>query len=94
MWKIHIVRTSGQGKPGKRVLWRGFRARCDGGGQRLQLGLGRELKPLGNSRCRSHPETTLAQPGAAADFADLEDFFGGDLLTRKDLRETYVERRY
>ena len=28
------------------------------------------------------------------DFADLEDFFGGDLLTREDLRETYVERRY
>ena len=28
------------------------------------------------------------------DFADLEDFFGGDLLTREDLRETYAERRY
>jgi uncharacterized DUF497 family protein len=28
------------------------------------------------------------------DFAGLEDFFGGDLLTREDLRETYVERRY
>ncbi len=28
------------------------------------------------------------------DFADLEDFFGGDLLTREDLRATYVERRY
>ena len=28
------------------------------------------------------------------DFADLEDFFGGDLLTREDLRETYVEHRY
>lgn len=28
------------------------------------------------------------------DFADLEDFFSGDLLTREDLRETYGERRY
>lgn len=28
------------------------------------------------------------------DFADLEDFFGGDLLTREDSRETYGERRY
>ena len=28
------------------------------------------------------------------DFSDLEDFFGGDLLTREDLRETYVEHRY
>ena len=28
------------------------------------------------------------------DFADLEDFFGGDLLTREDPREAYGERRY
>jgi len=28
------------------------------------------------------------------DFADLDDFFDGDLLTREDLRETYGERRY
>ena len=28
------------------------------------------------------------------DFADLGDFFGDDLLTREDLREAYVERRY
>ena len=28
------------------------------------------------------------------DFADLEEFFDGDLLTREDLRETYGERRY
>ncbi len=28
------------------------------------------------------------------DFADLEDFFGGDLLTREDLRDAYGERRY
>jgi uncharacterized DUF497 family protein len=28
------------------------------------------------------------------DFADLDDFFGGDLLTREDLREAYGERRY
>ena len=28
------------------------------------------------------------------DFADLEDFFGGDLLTREDQREAYEERRY
>jgi hypothetical protein len=28
------------------------------------------------------------------DFVDLEDFFGGDLLTREDPREAYGERRY
>lgn len=28
------------------------------------------------------------------DFADLEDFFGGDLLTREDVRDSYGERRY
>ncbi len=28
------------------------------------------------------------------DFADLEEFFDGDLLTREDLRKTYGERRY
>ena len=28
------------------------------------------------------------------DFADLEDFFDGDLLTREDLRESYGEHRY
>ena len=28
------------------------------------------------------------------DFADLEDFFSGDLLTREDLREAYGEHRY
>ena len=28
------------------------------------------------------------------DFADLEGFFDGDLLTREDLRDSYGERRY
>ena len=28
------------------------------------------------------------------DFADLADFFGGDLLTREDPREAYGEHRY
>ncbi len=28
------------------------------------------------------------------DFADLEQFFDGDLLTREDLREAYGEHRY
>ena len=28
------------------------------------------------------------------DFADLGDFFGGDLLTREDVRDAYGERRY
>ena len=28
------------------------------------------------------------------DFADLEDFFSGDLLTREDRREAYREPRY
>lgn len=28
------------------------------------------------------------------DFADLEGFFDGDLLTREDLRDAYGERRY
>ena len=28
------------------------------------------------------------------DFADLSDFFDGDLLTREDLRDAYGERRY
>jgi uncharacterized DUF497 family protein len=28
------------------------------------------------------------------DFADLEGFFDGDLLTREDTRESYGERRY
>ena len=28
------------------------------------------------------------------DFADLEDFFGRNLLTREDLRDAYGERRY
>ena len=28
------------------------------------------------------------------DFADLDEFFGGDLLTREDTREAYGEPRY
>lgn len=28
------------------------------------------------------------------DFADLEDFFSGDLLTRADTREAYQEQRF
>lgn len=28
------------------------------------------------------------------DFADLEDFFAGDLLTREDTRKVYHERRF
>ena len=28
------------------------------------------------------------------DFADLEGFFDGDLLTREDARDSYGERRY
>ena len=28
------------------------------------------------------------------DFANLDDFFDGDLLTREDSREAYGERRY
>lgn len=28
------------------------------------------------------------------DFADLGDFFGGDLLTREDMWDSYGERRY
>ena len=28
------------------------------------------------------------------DFADLEGFFDGDLLTREDLRDSYGERRF
>lgn len=28
------------------------------------------------------------------DFADLEGFFDGDLLTREDTREAYLERRF
>lgn len=28
------------------------------------------------------------------DFADLGDFFDGDLLTREDVRDSYGERRY
>ena len=38
-------------------------------------------------RCRNLKERGI-------DFADLEEFFDGDLLTREDLRETYGERRY
>ena len=28
------------------------------------------------------------------DFADLEEFFDGDLLTREDARDAYFERRF
>ncbi|MDB5968509.1 MAG: hypothetical protein JWQ90_959 [Hydrocarboniphaga sp.] len=28
------------------------------------------------------------------DFADLEAYFGGDLLTREDIREAYQEQRF